>query len=296
MYKYRSYASDKGKPPWQVYWRKLKTFLRLQLGIPNPLVVETILDRILVVRQGTVRHPPDFDDAWFLALAQYSKVILDIGANVGYTALLASLSPRLEAIVLVDANPNALAIAAENLIRNHLETKARFLCAFAGVSTQGGEVDFWTYDTAAAGSMYRSSFKRIGASSFIKAPTVTIDWMCEKYRTVPDLVKLDIEGAEYQALLGGTQCAKHQSTRFLVEMHSNPDLSMLHNAERVLRWCRDVEYKAWYLAEGKVLEQPETIQHRSRCHLLLQPAAYTYPTFLEGIDESTELSAVPLAL
>jgi len=222
MWKYRRYASDKGKPLWQVYWRKLKTFTRLQLGIPNPLVAETILERTFVVRQGTIRRPPDLDDAWFLALAQHSKTLFDIGANVGYTALLASFSPQLESIVLVDANPNALAIATENLIRNHLEAQARFLCAFVG-GGQGQEVRFWTYDTAAAGSMYKSQFKRIGASSFIHAPTVTIDWMCEKYQIIPDLVKLDIEGAEYQALLGTIQCARHKRTRFLVEMHSNPD-------------------------------------------------------------------------
>ncbi len=132
MWKYRRYASDKGKLLWQVYWGKLKTLTKLQLGIPNPLVAETILDRTLVVRQGTIRRPPDLDDAWFLVLAQHSGTVFDIGANVGYTALLASFSPRLEAIVLVDANPNALAIAAENLIPNHLEAKARFLCAFVG--------------------------------------------------------------------------------------------------------------------------------------------------------------------
>ena len=155
MWKYRRYASDKGKPLWQVYWRKLKTFTRLQLGIPSPLAAETILDHTFVVRQGTIRRPSDLDDAWFLALAQHSERIFDIGANVGYTALLASLSAQLELIILVDANPNALAVAAENLIRNYLEAKARFLCAFVG-GEQGREVRFWTYDTAAAGSMYRS--------------------------------------------------------------------------------------------------------------------------------------------
>lgn len=137
MYRYRRYASDKGKPLWQVYWRKLMAFTRLQFGIPNPLVAETVLDRTLVVRRGTIRRPPDLDDAWFLALAQHSQTIFDVGANVGYTALLASFSPQLESIMLVDADPNALAVAAENLIRNHLEANARLLCAFVGGTRPG---------------------------------------------------------------------------------------------------------------------------------------------------------------
>lgn len=140
--------------------------------------------------------------------------------------------------------------------------------------------------------MYRSQFKRVGASSFIKAPTVTIDWMCEKYQTIPDLIKLDIEGAEHQALLGSIQCVKHQHTRFLVEMHSNPDLPMMINARNVLQWCREMSYNAWYLAEEGVLEQPEAVQNRSRYHLLLQPADWPYPAFLQGIGERADLEVV----
>ena len=115
--------------------------------------------------------------------------------------------------------------------------------------------------------------------------------MCEKFQTIPDLIKLDIEGAEHQALLGSVSCARHQRTRFLVEMHSNPDLSMLANAQKVLQWCQEVGYNAWYLAEGMVLERPEPIQNRSRCHLLLQPADWPYPAFLKGIREKAELDS-----
>lgn len=143
--------------------------------------------------------------------------------------------------------------------------------------------------------MYRSGFKRIGASSFINAPTLTIDWICEKYQTIPDLVKLDIEGAEHQALLGSTQCARQNRSRFLVEMHSNLDLSMSVNVQNVLQWCQEVGYNAWYMAEEAVLERPEAIQDRSRCHLLLQSANWPYPAFLKGIEERAELDGVSLS-
>ncbi len=180
FWKYRWYASDRGKPFWLVFFRKLKTFIRLSLGIPNPLVKDKILDRTFIVRDGTIRRPPDMDDAWYLALAWHSEVIFDIGAHVGYTALLASFSPKLTFILLVDANPNALVVAAENLIRNHLESKAHFLWAFVG-SPEDKQVRFWTYDVAAVSSVYRRQFKRIGSSSYIDVPVVTIDWMCGYY-------------------------------------------------------------------------------------------------------------------
>jgi hypothetical protein len=61
-----------------------------------------------------------------------------------------------------------------------------------------------------------------------------------------------------------------------------------------MQWCQEVRYDAWYLAKGEILEQPEVIQNRSRCHLLLQPTGWPYPEFLKSISESAELSTVSL--
>lgn len=119
--------------------------------------------------------------------------------------------------------------------------------------------------------------------------------MCDKYQTIPDLVKLDVGGAEHQALLGTIRCARHKRTRFLVEMNSNPDLSMLADAQNVMQWCQEVGYNAWHLAEETVLERPETIQNRSRCYPLLQLASSPYPEFLKGVREGAELDGVALS-
>ena len=125
-----------------------------------------------------------------------------------------------------------------------------------------------------------------------RVPTVSLDALADRYSVVPDFIKIDVEGAEVLVLRGSTNIAAAQQTRFLVEMHSPPELGMLQNAEQVLSWCDQTGYAAWYLAEAERLETAGAIQHRGRCHLLLQPEDWPYPSWLEAIKQSSPLESV----
>jgi FkbM family methyltransferase len=226
-----------------------------------------------------------------LACALQSEVFFDVGANVGYDTLLAFLSPNIKRVVVIEANPEALAIAAENLIHNRLSAKANFVPAFAG-DIDDGKVKLWTVGTGAAGSVHKShAITAARANSFIEVPTITIDTLCVDLNLTPDLIKIDVEGAEYEVLKGSRACAEKKRTRYLVEMHSNPQMTMRANTEKVMSWCRKLGYQAWYLAKGEKLDSPEQTEHRGRCHLLLQPADWPYPEYLVGIEQSATLEA-----
>ena len=66
---------------------------------------------------GTFREKADQDDAWWFYLCKYHNTIYDVGANIGYTALLALIQDPNRQIILVDPNPKALQMAAINIIR-----------------------------------------------------------------------------------------------------------------------------------------------------------------------------------
>lgn len=264
----------------------LYTSLRSRLGLPPPLVHRTILGREMVIPYGHYPNKPDYDDAWRLACALHSEVIFDIGANVGQAALTELLSEHLKVIVLVDANPEASAYAAQTLIRNNLSARARFITAFVG-NESSKMAKLWTVGVGSAGSMYPGHARTASRNGqFIEVTTITIDDLCNQYEVVPDLIKIDIEGAEHLALCGGEDCAKHRKTRFLVEMHSPPELPMKENAARVLDWCARQKYRAWHLKEGAELLQPDQIAQRGRCHLLIQPEEWSYPDWLKDIRQS----------
>lgn len=267
--------------------------LRRLLRARSSLVHVELLGRTLTVTDASILET-DYDTAWFVACAAHAGVIFDVGANQGAMALLALLCPGVTDLVLIEPNPDALVIAAENLVRNRLSSKARFVCAFSSDSG-GSTARLWTVGSGEAGSMYPGHAKTAArAGESIEVPTVTLDELASVYSLLPDLVKIDVEGAEGLVLLGAKRLAADHRTRFLVEMHSNPDLTMSANAAKVLGWCNELGYSVWYLKRGSRLDTPDEIKDRGRCHLLLQPADWPYPAWLVGIPQGAGLSEVAI--
>lgn len=196
---------------------------------------------------------------------------------------------QIKEILLIDPDPEALSKAAQNLIHNHPSQQARFVCAFVS-DKEDQRVNFYSIARGAASSMYAShAITAHGLGMQKQVITTTIDHLVDQYSILPDLVKIDTEGAERLVLQGATQLAKRQATRFFVEMHSNPEISMHDNAQATLEWCRQVGYLAWYLKEKIELTSPETISHRGRCHLLLLPIHEEFPEYLRQINQGSSL-------
>jgi FkbM family methyltransferase len=259
------------------------------IGVRYRTVERKLGKQILKVHDGTIRPIADKDDAWFAYLVKSAHTVFDIGANIGYTGLLANVFGKPKNMVLVDPNPLALSSAATNMIMNGLSANCKFISAF--VSDKISEkVKFYTVGRGAAGSIYPNHAKSaMKLNSWYWVPTTTIDDLCNTLEVAPDLIKIDVEGAELMVLEGARQTCKLHNSAFMVELHSNADLPMAKNADNILAWCRAVGYTMWYLKEGKVLESGNHISHRGRCHVLLQPSDRPYPAILSGIQESAEL-------
>jgi len=255
----------------------------------NTLVNAELCGIPLKTYPGTIRKQTDQDDAWFFYLAKHHKVVFDIGANVGYTAMMAMIQDPHREYVLVDPNPLALQKAQGNLLNNNLGFKA---CYYAGfVSNENDEsVKFYTVGAGAAGSMYASHAETASAmNSFMNVTTVTLDHLSDYYGMQPDLVKIDVEGAETLVLQGANRLASDARCTFFVEMHDVDNLSIEEATNWIIEWCKGHRYKVWYLKTGEALDSGEPLRERGKCHLLLLPEDQSYPSYLEGIKQSAPL-------
>jgi len=269
---------------------RLENFIRTRVGIPQTWVKARLIDREFTVRKGTIHAKEDYDEAWILALAMHAQTAIDVGSNIGQAAFILLYPNTVQEVILVEPNPGALSIASENLIHNHLVHRARLVCAFAA-DIADEAVQFWTVGTGSAGSMYADHAVTAAKRDLsYSVPTTTVDTLCDLYHLIPDLVKVDTEGAESLVLPCSTRLSASQKTRFFVEMHSNPHMPMTDNARKVLDWCAHNAYRAWYCANKEELTDPEQIAHRGRCHLLLQPGTWEYPDWLRNISQSAPLS------
>lgn len=251
-----------------------------------------LLGSSLTVTAGCINKKADKDDAWWYALAQRYDKIYDIGANVGYATILATLHQPDKQVLLADPNPDALKLAEQNLQRNGLGGNKQYINAFVG-ETIGEQVKFYTLGTGSAGSMFGShadSAKAVNASYMV--PTTTIDHIVKEHGWMPDLIKIDVEAAESYVLNGMVQLAKNQQSVIMVEMHGPAEMPMLKNAQLVLNWCAQNHYTAHYMKEHTPLTNAQQIAHRGRCHLLLIPQTMEYPQYLKAIDEGSSLDQV----
>jgi FkbM family methyltransferase len=140
-------------------------------------------------------------------------VFYDIGANAGFFSLLASKY----------VGPNGRVYAFEPLpeniqaIRGNFGVNAVETCELveAAVTNNNGTIDFFQ----SADSSMASIFNNKDQTGSISVSAITLDDFVHNHRS-PNLIKMDIEGAELLALQGGINLlTQSERPRLLIELH-----------------------------------------------------------------------------
>jgi len=150
------------------------------------------------------------------------EVIVDVGANVGYSCLwFARVSPQAQ-ILAFEPLPTHIAQAEVNVSLNGLERRVDLVAAAA--STASGTV---ILEPAGA----RSAVVSEGSRHSVTVPAV--DWFSRLPRGAIDLLKMDIEGAERPLLADARFSDAAQRIRYVVVEWHDPDAGVEEK-----RWCR----------------------------------------------------------
>ncbi|MDQ2051832.1 FkbM family methyltransferase [Natronolimnohabitans sp. A-GB9] len=161
-------------------------------------------------------------DAMLAALEEQcgpDDVIYDVGANVGLYALaLASGAPE-RRIVAVEPSPAARKRLRTNVRLNDLED--RIAIEPCGLGTETDERPFYVSTYPECSAFDRESATRWEATvaAVRSVPVRRLDDLVEDGAPVPDVVKLDVEGAAPAVLRGARETLeRHRPTVFL-EVH-----------------------------------------------------------------------------
>jgi FkbM family methyltransferase len=175
------------------------------------------------------------------------------------------------------------------LINNNLGFKANYYAAFVS-NTNNETVKFYTIGAGAAGSMHASHAESAAAvNSFRDVSTVTLDYLYSYYNLRPDLVKIDVEGAETLVMAGASKLAQETKCTFFIEMHNVEGVGMEKATDIIIDWAKNANYKVWYLKTGAEISNGETVKERGKCHLLLLPKEKHYPEYLIGVEQGAPL-------
>ncbi|MFA5976138.1 MAG: FkbM family methyltransferase [Elusimicrobiota bacterium] len=222
----RSLALDR----WPVVGRRVK-----QLGrFWNAWVYSEGLS-VLVDGQVSIRISPRifsggsyrFDEKLtreILSLAAPGRSFLDAGAHVGICSLLyAQMAGPGTRIAAFEPNPNVFPLLFENVRVNGLTIEIYR----AALSDRVGEAVIHTdgidpnasLSAEAPGKYWYWKDKAKPVMRPSRVPMTTLDAFCAAFTFDPGVIKLDVEGAERQVLLGAAQTLRRCRPWILLETH-----------------------------------------------------------------------------
>ena len=131
-----------------------------------------------------------FDEEYKLPDNFFPKKILDLGANAGFSSLYFALRDKGVSIISIEPDPNNFKLVQKNVASySNIRTKQ------TAVASQKGERKFFSLKKNGMGS----SFIKRPSADIIKVSAISIDDLLRELRWQEiDLVKFDIEGAEWE--------------------------------------------------------------------------------------------------
>jgi FkbM family methyltransferase len=154
-----------------------------------------------------------------------SDIIIDGGAFNGDTCLQFCREAPCDHIVAFEPSKNAFATLSDMTA----DLCCNVTCVNKGLWTKRDELSFATFDNAQAGN-------RISKHGMQKIDTISIDEAAEEFELpLVDMIKLDVEGAEMEALRGAVKTIKkHQPKLQICLYHNITDLWVIPKYVRTI--------------------------------------------------------------
>ncbi len=193
---------------------------------------------------------------------------VDIGASLGQYTKFANQHMTGARIEAIEADPIRFERLAQNCAQWSAEGRNVVAARHAAVALRSGEIPFFTTASNVSGGLaqhaldYKDEQTRKDVRwQEIRVPGFSLDDLFGD--APPDFIKMDIEGAEQDALLGAKRLLAAKRTRFLIELH---DFAHDGMPGRVVDYMQTQGY-VYSDFEGKALFRPETAGEglRRRC-------------------------------
>ena len=218
-------------------------------------------------------------------LIKPGQTVFDVGANFGHLSVAMSrrAGPR-GAVCAFEANPEIVKRCQATLGRSGCGNVQVFSAAVYGASRR--RLQLYLSDNMVADSVSRKVSDRA-----IEVRTIALDDFVADTGLVPDLVKMDIEGAEFDALCGFTRTIAKHAPMLILEQQPEDD--------RCFRLLREHGYSAFDLRSYEWIESFAEIPQGVAVMDLLyasgeQLAGTPYAGLIEKVVEA-ELSAKAFA-
>lgn len=175
----------------------------------------------------------------FARAVRPGAIVYDVGAHYGYYSLLAAkLAGESGSVVALEPSPRNLSV-----LRRHIELNRLRNVAVVELAVSDHEGDAGFDNTAGSGVGHLSD------QGPLVVRLTTLDLLARRF-PVPNVIKIDVEGAEESVLAGGTELLKNSRPTIFLSTHG----PALH--ESCSRTLRGLGYTVRELIPGELLATP----------------------------------------
>jgi FkbM family methyltransferase len=228
---------------------KAPIWVRIQSGLSKGMWMQLRLPGEALIWRG--KHDPEVQNA-IQAAVRPGFIVYDIGAHVGTMALgTVLLVGDLGRVVAFDGDPENIARLQDHRARNRLGDRLRVVHAAVWSRTAIDGVSFRRGATARSQGGVEADGNRpvLGIGQIINVPSITLDDFVAAGEP-PQLVKIDVEGGEYEVLRGGTALFANDRPLVIVEVHHQ------QAAEQITSWLSECRYCAhWNIPKERFPRQ-----------------------------------------
>lgn len=204
----------------------------------------------------------------FVLIARNSRIVFDIGTQIGYYAILAAKLGA-EKVFAFDVDKSFLRVALKNAERNKVYNKIKFIRK--AISNKDGEI---------------VSIENYSGKSLVK--TISLDSFCLQNQVWPDFVKMDIEGFELESLEGAPKLLEHKPI-ILLAFHPKFIQARNRPAERVLLLLLDNGFSFYAFTRNGLREvslNPDNLAqllNRETGDFLCLPDSFSLPDSIKSL-------------
>ena len=197
------------------------------------------------------------------------ETFLDVGANFGYYSLIAAAmgTPK---VIAFEPSPEIAHFLSLNIESNGLSDQVRL--ERRAVSDIAGQVVFWLNKYASnLGTGALTQRADVIANQKVEVSSVPLDQMLDEFKGSL-LIKMDIEGAEFRALLGMRRILAELKPVLLIEIHPKYLQDAGSQVSQVLRLIiKDNSYSIKRNSGGRWVDVDEETVIESECWILAAP-------------------------
>jgi len=241
---------------------------RFYLGRRSPIRCKTVHQTIMTVDP---RDPGVQQQIWnigeyesstsrlLIRILEPGDVFFDIGAHVGYYTCLTGRLLSRGHVVAVEPNPPMYQLLTENIMANKLDN----------VTALRRAVWHWTGQKMELSLEMVSPEAGTPSTQFVEAPLGTEAGLCAETICIDDLVddltcgdptvmKLDVEGAEYNALKGANNTLARSMPVLIVEYNDESAAAFGYSSRELMQYIREEHgYRLFVHEFGRNSPHPE---------------------------------------